>query len=111
MFALVLIGATYSSGPIETILQSVNKYSKFLFLLLAISLLAEDRWRQRCWMAFSAAMLFTLVCVFAGLWVHIPWARTATPSGWGSDHTIFKDYIAQGLLISTFAAYAITRAF
>jgi O-antigen ligase len=26
MFALVLIGATYSSGPIETILQSVNKY-------------------------------------------------------------------------------------
>jgi len=111
MFALVLIGATYSSGPIETILQSVNKYSKFLFLLLAISLLGEDRWRQRCWMAFSAAMLFTLVCVFAGLWVHIPWARAATPSGWGSDHTIFKDYIAQGLLVSTFAAYAITRAF
>ena len=111
MFALVLIGATYSSGPIETILQSVNKYSKFLFLLLAISLLGEDRWRQRCWMAFSAAMLFTLVCVFAGLWVHIPWAKAATPSGWGSDHTIFKDYIAQGLLVSTFAAYAITRAF
>ena len=111
MFALVLIGATYSSGPIETILQSVNKYSKFLFLLLAISLLGEDRWRQRCWMAFSAAMLFTLICVFAGLWVHIPWARAATPSGWGSDHTIFKDYIAQGSLVSTFAAYAITRAF
>ena len=111
MFALVVIGSTYSTGPIETILQSVNKYSKFLFLLLAISLLGEDRWRQRCWMAFSAAMLFTLICVFAGLWVHIPWARAATPSGWGSDHTIFKDYIAQGLLVSTFAAYAITRAF
>jgi O-antigen ligase len=111
MFALVLIGATYSSGPTETILQSVNKYSKFLFLLLAISLLGEDRWRQRCWTAFSAAMLFTLICVFAGLWVHIPWARAATPSGWGSDHTIFKDNIAQGLLVSTFAAYAITRAF
>lgn len=111
MFALVVIGSTYSTGPIETILQSVNKYSKFLFLLLAISLLGEDRWRQRCWMAFSAAMLFTLICVFAGLWVHIPWALTATPSGWGSNHTIFKDYIAQGLLVSTFAAYAITRAF
>ncbi len=111
MFALVVIGSTYSTGPIETILQSVNKYSKFLFLLLAISLLGEDRWRQRCWMAFSAAMLFTLICVFAGLWVHIPWARAVTPSGWGSDHTIFKDYIAQGLLVSTFAAYAITRAF
>jgi O-antigen ligase len=111
MFALVLIGAFYSTGPIETILFSVNKYSKFLFLLLAIALLGEDKWRQRCWMAFSAAMLFTLVSVFAGLWVHIPWARAATPSGWSSDHTIFKDHIAQGLMLSTFAAYAITRAF
>ena len=111
MFALILVGASYSSGPIDTILQSLNKYSKFLFLLLAISLLGEHRWRQRCWMAFSAAMLFTLVCVFASLWIHIPWAKAATPSGWDSDHTIFKDYIAQGLLVSTFAAYAITRAF
>ena len=67
MFALVLIGATYSLGPIETILQPVNKYSKFLFLLLTISLLGEQKWRQRCWMAFAAAMLFTLVSVFAGL--------------------------------------------
>jgi hypothetical protein len=42
--------------------------------------------------------------------VHIPRAKVATPSGWGTDHTIFKDYIAQDLLLSTFAAYAITRA-
>jgi O-antigen ligase len=110
MFALIVVGASYSSGPIDAILQSLNKYSKFLFLLLAISLLGEDRWRQRCWLAFSAAMVFTLTSVYAGLWVHIPWAAVATPSGWGTDHTIFKDYIAQGLLLSTFAAYAITRS-
>jgi O-antigen ligase len=112
MFALIVAGASYSSGPIDTILQSLNKYSKFLFLLLAISLLGEDKWRQRCWLAFSAAMVFTLASVYAGLWVHIPWAKeeVTTPSGWGTDHTIFKDYIAQGLLLSTFAAYAITRA-
>lgn len=110
MFALIVVGASYSSGPIDTILQSVNKYSKFLFLLLAISLLGKDEWRQRCWLAFSAAMVFTLASVYASLWVHIPWAKVATPSGWGTDHAIFKDYIAQGLLLSTFAAYAITRA-
>jgi O-antigen ligase len=110
MFALIVVGASYSSGPIDTILQSLNKYSKFLFLLLAISLLGEDKWRQRCWLAFSAAMVFTLISVYAGLWVHIPWAKATTPSGWGTDHTIFKDYIAQGLLLSTSAAYAITRA-
>jgi O-antigen ligase len=111
MFALVVVGSTYSTGPIETILQSVNKYSKFLVLLLTVSLLGEQKWRQRCWMAFAAAMLFTLVSVFAGLWTHIPWAKGPTPSGWGTDHTIFKDYIAQGLLLTTFAAYTITRAF
>lgn len=110
MFALIVLGASYSSGPIDTILQSLNKYSKFLFLLLAISLLGEDKWRQRCWLAFSAAMVFTLASVYAGLWLHIPWAKATTPSGWGTDHTIFKDYIAQSLLLSTFAAYAITRA-
>ena len=110
MFALIIVGVSYSSGPIDTILQSVNKYSNFLFLLLAISLLGKDKWRQRCWLAFSAAMVFTLASVYAGLWVHIPWAKVATPSGWGTDHTIFKDYIAQGLVLSTFSAYAITRA-
>ena len=52
MFALIVVGASYSSGPIDTILQSVNKYSKFLFLLLAIALLGEDKWRERCWLAF-----------------------------------------------------------
>lgn len=48
IFALIVAGASYSSEPIDTILQSLNKYSKFLFLLLAISLLGEAKWRQRC---------------------------------------------------------------
>jgi hypothetical protein len=63
MFALIVVGASYSRGPIDTILRSVNKYSKFLFLLLAISLLGKDEWRQRCWLAFSTATVFTLASV------------------------------------------------
>lgn len=111
MFGLVLIGATYSIGPTETILQTVNKYSKFLFLLMTLTLLVDAQWRERCWHAFAIAMIFTLASTYAGLWVHVPWAVAATPSGWGADHTVFKDYIAQGLLMATFAVLSLTEAF
>ena len=111
MFGLVLIGTTYSIGTTDTILQAVNKYSKFLFLLMTLTLLVDAQWRERCWRAFAIAMIFTLASTYAGLWVHVPWAIAATPSGWGADHTIFKDYIAQGLLMATFALLSLTRAF
>ena len=111
MFGLVLIGATYSIGPTDAILQALNKYSKFLFLLMTLTLLVDAQWRERCWRAFAIAMIFTLASTYAGLWVHVPWAAAATPSGWGADHTVFKDYIAQGLLMATFAALSLTKAF
>ncbi len=111
MFGLVLIGATYSIGSTDNILQAVNKYSKFLFLLMTLTLLVDAQWRERCWRAFAIAMIFTLASTYAGLWVHVPWAAAATPSGWGADHTIFKDYIAQGLLMATFAVLSLTKAF
>ena len=111
MFGLVLIGATYSIGPTDAILQAVNKYSKFLFLLMTLTLLVDAQWRERCWRAFAIAMILTLASTYAGLWVHVPWAVRATPSGWGTDHTVFKDYIAQGLLMATFAVLSLTKAF
>jgi O-antigen ligase len=111
MFGLVLIGATYSIGPTGAILQALNKYSKFLFLLMTLTLLVDAQWRERCWRAFAIAMIFTLASTYAGLWVHVPWAAAATPSGWGADHTVLKDYIAQGLLMATFAALSLTKAF
>lgn len=111
MFGLVLMGALYSLAPLDAVLQALNKYSKFLMIPVVLSLLMEASWRQRCWNAFALAMIVTLASTYAGLWVHVPWAIASTPSDWGSDHTVFKDYIAQGLMMSTFVVLALSRSF
>ena len=111
MFGLVLMGALYSLAPLDAVLQALNKYSKFLMIPVVLSLLMEASWRQRCWNAFALAMIVTLASTYAGLWVHVPWAIASTPSAWGSDHTVFKDYIAQGLMMSTFVVLALSRSF
>jgi len=70
----------------------------------------DASWRERCWNAFAIAMIITLTSTYAGLWVQVPWAVAPTPSPWGSDHTVFKDYIAQGLLMSTFVVLALSKS-
>ena len=110
MFGLILAGAFYSIAPIDAVLHAVNKYSKFLMIPVTISLLMDASWRERCWNAFAIAMIITLTSTYAGLWVQVPWAVAPTPSPWGSDHTVFKDYIAQGLLMSTFVVLALSKS-
>lgn len=109
MYGLVVAGVAYTSASSEDIWMHLNKYSKFLFLLVAISLLHEARWRDRCWQAFGAAMLFTLASVYAGIWVDLPWSVTHQ-KGWGVDHTVFKDYISQGVMMSFFVVMSLQRA-
>lgn len=108
LYGLVILGTTYSPASGTEMLQHLNKYSKFLFILLAISLLQEDTWRQRCWRAFGYAMLFTLGSVYANIWFDLPWSVTHN-QGWGVDHTVFKDYIAQGIMMSLFVLLCIHR--
>jgi O-antigen ligase len=110
MFSLVFVGAFYSLAPTDAILNALNKYSKFLMIPVCLSLLMDASWRQRCWHAFTVAMIVTLASTYAGLWVHVPWAVAPTPNAWGSDHTVFKDYIAQGLLMSTFVVLALSKS-
>lgn len=99
LYGLVIVGTTYSTASGAEMLQHLNKYSKFLFVLMAITLLQEPIWRQRCWSAFSYAMLFTLGAVYANIWFDLPWSVTHN-QGWGVDHTVFKDYIAQSIMMS-----------
>ena len=103
LYGLVIAGTTYSTASGAEMLQHLNKYSKFLFVLLAITLLQDPAWRQRCWRAFGVAMLFTLVSVYANIWFDLPWSVTHN-QGWGVDHTVFKDYISQGIMMSLFVA-------
>ncbi len=106
LYGLVIVGTSYSTASGAEMLQHLNKYSKFLFVLLAITLLQDPAWRQRCWRAFSAAMLFTLFSVYANIWFDLPWSVTHN-QGWGVDHTVFKDYISQGIMMSLFVLLCI----
>ncbi len=106
LYGLVILGTSYSMASGAEMLQHLNKYSKFLFVLLAITLLQEPAWRQRCWRAFGVAMLFTLASVYANIWFDLPWSVTHN-QGWGVDHTVFKDYISQGIMMSLFVLLCI----
>lgn len=108
LYGLVILGTSYSPASGTEMLQHLNKYSKFLFVLLAISLLQEDTWRQRCWRAFGYAILFTLGSVYANIWFDLPWSVTHN-QGWGIDHTVFKDYIAQSIMMSLFVLLCIHK--
>ncbi len=106
LYGLVLVGTTYSTASGGEMLQHLNKYSKFLFVLIGISLLQDAVWRRRCWRAFGTAMLFTLGSVYANIWFDLPWSVTHN-QGWGVDHTVFKDYISQGIMMSLFVLFCI----
>lgn len=111
MFALVVLGVFYTVAPLDQAMRHVGKYSKFLFIPLALSLLTEGVWRSRCLYAFWMAMLFTLASTYAGIWWSVPWSVSRGNLGWGVDHTVFKDHIAQGLLMSTFVLLALAQGF
>lgn len=106
LYGLVLVGTTYSTASGGEMLQHLNKYSKFLFVVMGISLLQHAVWRRRCWRAFGTAMLFTLGSVYANIWFDLPWSVTQN-QGWGVDHTVFKDYISQGIMMSLFVLFCL----
>jgi O-antigen ligase len=98
----------YSPAPWPDVVQHLGKYFKLVFLVLVMSLLMDAKWRRRCWGAFTAAMLFTLACTYANIWIDLPWSRTQN-QGWGVDHTVFKDYISQGIMMSMFVLIALSQ--
>ena len=109
LYGLVIIGSAYSPAKPSEILQHLNKYSIFIFILIAISLLQDIKWRRYCWNAFNFSMIFTLFCVYANIWVDLPWSITHN-KGWGVDHTVFKDYIAQSIMMSLFILQCIHKS-
>ena len=109
IYGLVILGSLYSPAKPPEILQHLNKYSIFIFILISISLLQEEKWKRYCWNAFNLAMIFTLFCVYASIWIDLPWSITHN-KGWGVDHTIFKDYIAQNIMMALFILQCIHKS-
>lgn len=108
LYAWMIVGIAYSPAPWPDVAQHLGKYFKLIFLVLVMSLLTDATWRRRCWGAFTAAMLFTLACTYANIWIDLPWSRTQN-QGWGVDHTVFKDYISQGIMMSMLVLIALSQ--
>jgi O-antigen ligase len=101
--AMLLLGATYTSAPWAHVVEHWDRYSKFLLLLMVISLLTEQRQRRWMWFSFIAACCVVLVSTYLNIFFRLPWSKTQTP-GWGVDHSVFIDYIAQSLVMGLFAS-------
>jgi len=102
LFAWILIAVLWSPADREGITGFVQKYLKFAMIPAFIALLRDARTRRRCWQAYAVALLFTLAVTWLNVWFDFPWTRTHN-QGFGEDHTVFKDYISQGLMMSLFA--------
>lgn len=110
MYGLITLGCLYTPATWHEIWQHLGKYSKFIFLLIAISLLQDAAWQRRCWQAFTAAMLITLASTYANIAFDLPWSNTHN-QGWGVDHTVFNHHIPQELMMSFFAAMCLQQLF
>ena len=100
LYTIILLGAVYTTAPWRVVLDHWLKYDKLLLMVIAISLLAQDgKTRERCWTAFTIAALFTLASSYLSIWWRLPWSRAQT-LGWGGDHSVFKDYITQSVLMA-----------
>ena len=108
LFVLMCIGSLWSTGSREDILFQLHKYAKLLFMLPAITLMQEEKWRQRGLAAFSLAMLITLFLSLASVVWPLPFVK-GTAGGPSDNHFVFRDHIAQNLMMSFFALLAAAR--
>ena len=109
LFAWIVVAILWSPADGAQIGGALQKYSKLLFVPVFIGLLADPATRRRCFQAFALAMLFTLTVTWLNVWFDFPWTRTHN-QGFGMDHTVFKDYISQGIMMAFFAAMAMHQA-
>lgn len=103
LFAWVLIAASWSPAAHSEVLSFWQKYLKFALVPMFIALLQDAKTRRRCWQGFALALLFTLSITWLSTVIDIPWTK-ASRTGVSVDHTVFKDHISQGLMMSIFAS-------
>lgn len=107
---LIFLGTFYSSGDPADIQRHVAKYAKLAFIPLAITLLQEERWRRYGLDAFALAMGITLLISMLSLFIEIPFMKGSSGKLEGNHH-VFKDYIAQNLMMAFFVLTMLVKGF
>lgn len=103
LFAWIVLAASWSPAGTNEIFGFWQKYLKFLLVPVFISLMLDATMRRRCWQAFALALLITLAISWLDVFLDFSWTR-GHRMGLQTDHTVFKDYISQGLMMSLFAS-------
>ena len=108
LFGVILVGMLLSQAPWHLKWEHFRVYCKLPFLLVMISLLQSPQWRERAWAAFFLAMGLTLASTYLNVFLSLPWSRTSN-DGLGQDHSVFVDYIVQGVISSVFVGVALQK--
>src|SRR5690606_34872702 len=110
LYCVILVGALYSTAPINDILLHFNKYSKLLFAVILICVLTERKWQQYCLNAYTVAMFFILASTWLNIWFLLPWSKSQE-LGWGYSHHVVGDYITQNVMMSFFVLLSLVYAY
>lgn len=105
---LVLIGTVYSVAPFDYAYRYFGVYSRFFVILIIISVIDTPAWQKRCWYGFFAGAAVTLVSTYLGIWMVLPWSQSKI-TGLGVNHSVFYDYIAQGVMTSFLAVVSFSH--
>lgn len=109
LYALLCIGALYSTGDAAEIQYQLIKYVKLLFMLIALSLLQDKKWRDWATNAFVLAMLITLALSLISVVTPLSIVK-GTAGGASDNHFVFKDHIAQNLIMSFFTVLMLVKS-
>ncbi len=101
LLIIILIGSTYTVGNQQNVLTSFYVYIKIFFMLLFLSIVNDIKLIRNAFIAFSIAMIITLISTYLNIWYILPWSLSQM-TGFGNSHHVFRDYIVQGLYTSFF---------
>lgn len=104
---LIVVGSINSVAPLEYAYRYFGVYSRFLIMLIIIAVIDDKRWQRICWISFLIGVAVTLISTYLSVFFTLPWSKSQE-LGLGVNHSIFYDYIAQGIMTSFFAVVALT---
>lgn len=107
--AVVLVWSLFSPAPWEAVQHTLKVYSKLPLVLMLVTTLSDERWRQRAWLGFLAAMLLVVLSTYGNVVFDLPWSRTRN-QGLGQDHSVFIEHVSQSLMTAIFVAVCVHRA-
>lgn len=107
---LVLVGTSYSIAPLEYTYRYFGVYSRCIIMLIIIAIINDETWQRRCWTGFFVGAAVTLTSTYLSIWIPLPWSQSQG-TGLGVNHSVFYDYIAQGVMTSFLAVVALAHVF